>query len=280
MGFFSGLATIAAPIIGGLLGKKGQDDANEANVELSREQMAFQERMSNTAHQREVKDLMAAGLNPMLSSKLAGASAPVGSLARVENSNEAAARGVTSALSAQLVESQIDQVDSQTEVNRATAEKVKTDARLSLASAMQGEFQVRQNAIAESNESFAEWVHSTIRADISSNLTRSLNAFVERETLNDLIEFASGTKTYQQLNFQARQLAKELDISEQQFKNLVLDYYRSKLEVPRGEALSSFYKSPFGREVAPYLHSANDVVNIGAGAVGTGVKLFRKGSSK
>ena len=44
-------------------------------------QQEFQERMANTAHQREQADLRAAGLNPMLTAKGVGANSPSGASA-------------------------------------------------------------------------------------------------------------------------------------------------------------------------------------------------------
>lgn len=59
---------------------------NEWSAKQAQKQMDFQERMSNTAHQREIEDLKASGLNPVLSAKLGGASTPNGAMGDTDTS--------------------------------------------------------------------------------------------------------------------------------------------------------------------------------------------------
>ena len=118
---------IGAALIGGAVSGFGAYRANRENRATSARQMAFQERMSNTAYQRSMADMRKAGLNPILAAKLGGASTPQGASYTAQNAGLAATQGFQQVSSGIASISSARQAQAQTTLIAEQATKVRTE---------------------------------------------------------------------------------------------------------------------------------------------------------
>ncbi len=111
---------LLASVGGALAGSLVTSSASKAEASRNRK---FQEDMSRTAHQREVKDLRAAGLNPILSAGGGGASTPSGAMGTISDIGQAVTGGVNTAIANRAMQANVRSTT-------ATAETKEVDAKM------------------------------------------------------------------------------------------------------------------------------------------------------
>ena len=129
---FTAVVAGGADLLGGVM-------ANQANRDIAQSNRDFQATMSNTSHQREVADLRAAGLNPILSAKLGGASTPPGASATMSN---VLGPATNTALSATRLQQDLENMKSQNalihaQIGNTTASTAKAIADTNVANSVE-----------------------------------------------------------------------------------------------------------------------------------------------
>lgn len=147
-----------SPLISGGLSYLGQSSANAFNVAQAAQNRRWQELMRGTQYQTAVKDMQAAGLNPMLAYSQGGAGNLSGAVAAPAQSD--LGQFVSSALQTRQLKGQLEQMEAQNEQINAGTQESKDRAYLA-----------RQQAQTEVNRSYREGAEG-IRTEQATALDR------------------------------------------------------------------------------------------------------------
>lgn len=190
-------------------------DANKLSQQQANQQMLFQAGMSNTAHQREIKDLRRAGLNPILSGGGMGASTP---------------QGAAGDVSVAPVRSEGDAISTAMDVFRTVAQAMKTNADREFVQSV-----ATPKAQAETAKTKSETMP---RIENIAKLKTQINAIATENYKNQM-----DADLKEQLRIESRKVVENL---EKTGKNLDVTQRQMKAELQRMLADEEIYNGEAG----------------------------------
>lgn len=133
---------------------------SNAQAQLTRD---WQEKMSNTSYQRAVKDLRAAGLNPILATQRGGASTPSGATAQSYSSSTSSAKGTA-----------------------AKANGTPSGAAANVTGAIQAYVSLMSSMLSSSTQVLGQYINSTTQSEINSD---KIDAGIASQILATILKY-------------------------------------------------------------------------------------------
>jgi len=250
-GFWNFIIPAAASIIGGLLGKEGQEDTNDQNAQLTREGWQFnaeqsaltrdwQEDMSSTQYQRAVGDMRKAGLNPMLAysqggaGNLPGATASASSPIPMQNSYAAGVQSAAQAVQLSNLQKQGENIDADTALKNAQAQRETSSA---------GNLEASTTNLKQQLGEIVERMH-LLKQQQEESFQRAGAAQADRLLKLAQVKIAEG----------------EIPLVWGKVKLNELEQILKKLEIPEAMAFSEKFKGEWGKDVSPYMREVIDIL--------------------